>query len=58
MILKADLLNKPSLMYDCDNTLEILKEERETVAHLRDTVAILQNKINVLEKTLHTNPGF
>ena len=55
MSLKAGLLDKPLLLYDYDNTLEILKEGKETVARLRATVDTLQNKINVLEKSLSTN---
>ncbi|EDW90636.1 uncharacterized protein LOC6529978 [Drosophila yakuba] len=46
---QGGILSMPSLMYDFDNTVERLKEKRETVAKLRETMKALQRRVSQLE---------
>lgn len=49
MTFHGGILAMPSLMYDYDNTVERLKEKRETVAKLRETLKSLQRRLSYVE---------
>ncbi|EDX06907.1 uncharacterized protein LOC6734293 [Drosophila simulans] len=49
MTFHGGILAMPSLMYDYDNTVERLKEKRETVAKLKETMKSLQRRLSCVE---------
>ncbi|EDV56183.1 uncharacterized protein LOC6549459 [Drosophila erecta] len=45
---QGGILSMPALMYDFDNTVERVKEKRETVAKLKETMKALQRRISLV----------